>query len=600
MTKLCRQVTKLNLVQRFSLRAFVVIISFASIFAAIFTNSFRYFGEEWERSLTEEHILKSAHDGFPLRFFEEPAAFSPEEIARVSRDTFLYGDIFRVKFWDADMTVIWSDEERLIGQRFPNNDLLARALGGEVTSKIEEPHREEHEFEKGMAKEVMEVYVPVRREESGPIIGAIEVYRDAEEFLGGIRSASLLIWGVTLVGSVILFLALIGIVIGGQREQERLEGSLEEYSRSLEEERQKLEGIVNGVGAGLFLVDRDHKILWANDIAHRWFGNGKPLEVGSCHEAIWGTRDACADCPTDRVFAGESIPTCERFLPQGENRGRYFQIFSSPIRDERGETKMAVELIQDVTERKNLEAQLVQAGQLAAVGELAAKVAHEVNNPVGIIGSLAKLLLSRSSKLDLPDEVRSDLEKINTSADRIAQVTTNLLSFTRPPRGEKMPVHLGTAVRDSLSLAGRSLASAAVQIDQSIPADLAPVLGHPSRLGQVVLNLVNNAVDAMPDGGRLTISAGNEPRGDQPRVWLRFTDTGGGIPGDLRPVIFDPFVTTKRVGKGTGLGLSVTRDIVEDHGGTIEVEKTSGEGTTFRIILPAVETASAVAGRNGG
>jgi two-component system NtrC family sensor kinase len=246
----------------------------------------------------------------------------------------------------------------------------------------------------------------------------------------------------------------------------------------------------------------------------------------------------------------------------------------------------------DTTAEREMRARLMETERLAAVGELVAGVAHEVNNPLSSISAFAQLLLRERS---LGAEQRESVEVIRSEALRAAQVVKDLLAFARRSDPQREPLDLNVVVERSLRLRGYQLQASGVRLEQTLARDLPAVVGDARQLQQVVINLVTNAIQAMTQigGGDLRLLT----RHEQGRVVLEVADTGPGIDPRVRARIFEPFVTTKQEGEGTGLGLSVTYGIVAAHGGTISVKDTSAAGTTFVVSLPAAEAAVAEAAR---
>ncbi|MCR4338556.1 MAG: ATP-binding protein, partial [Gemmatimonadaceae bacterium] len=241
-------------------------------------------------------------------------------------------------------------------------------------------------------------------------------------------------------------------------------------------------------------------------------------------------------------------------------------------------------LRQQAREINEQQRRLLQATRLAAIGELAAGVAHEVNNPATTIMSRASFLLSQR-ELGSPSD-REDLGAIVSQAQRIAATTRGLLTFARPQAREVMAVPIDAIVAAALHNVRDALHAPGIAVRTSVAPGLPPVLADPDSLIRAVENLCRNAADAMPDGGMLTI-AGSLADGPPARVRLDIADTGTGIDNETLSRIFDPFFTTKEVGKGTGLGLSIVHGIVNEHHGTIAAESRPGAGTRFTIVLPA-------------
>lgn len=233
-------------------------------------------------------------------------------------------------------------------------------------------------------------------------------------------------------------------------------------------------------------------------------------------------------------------------------------------------------------ELRSSQAQLLQAARLAAVGELAAGVAHEINNPAGIILMRAGQLAETLSATD--PEVIEDLNAIERQIDKIQKIVAALLTFSRrtEPGGEMVTLDLNAVVLRTAQLMDGLFRSRNVDVELALTQDSLQVRAEGARIEQVLLNLVNNAIDAMPDGGRLTF--GTRLMEDKAVVFV--ADSGSGIPKEHLDRVFDPFFTTKDPGQGTGLGLSISFAIVEQHGGVIEADSKPGEGSRFTLLLP--------------
>lgn len=241
-------------------------------------------------------------------------------------------------------------------------------------------------------------------------------------------------------------------------------------------------------------------------------------------------------------------------------------------------------------ERLALNEHLVQASKLSALGEMAAGIAHEINNPVAIMmeeaGWIEDLLM------DMPkdgntEEIESSVSKIRTQGARCRTITHKLLGFARKSDEPDQAVDVGTLLREMVALTNEKARNAGVSISVSIAQDLRPVVATPSVLQQIFLNLFNNAVDAMENsGGSLTVKATVDADAPVPMVLVAVADSGTGIPPKVLKRIFDPFFTTKAAGKGTGLGLSICYGIVQGLGGHIRIDSVEGEGTTFFVSLP--------------
>jgi PAS domain S-box-containing protein len=283
--------------------------------------------------------------------------------------------------------------------------------------------------------------------------------------------------------------------------------------------------------------------------------------------------------------------------------GTVLDRYSSPVRDKAGKHYGRIWTFRDLTERKKLEQQFLRTQRVESIGTLASGIAHDLNNVLGPIMLSLGLLHMKCT-----DPASQELiSLIANCAQRGAAMVSQVLSFARGVEGERLELQLAHIIRDVEKIANDTFPKH-IQIRTIAPHNLWTILGDPTQLHQVLLNLCVNARDAMPNGGQLTISAENltmdthyaglmlEAR-PGPYVLLRVEDTGTGIPAEVIEKIFDPFFTTKEVGKGTGLGLSTTLAIVKSHSGFIRVYSEPNKGTTFKVYLPALpegRTASAV------
>jgi PAS domain S-box-containing protein len=248
-------------------------------------------------------------------------------------------------------------------------------------------------------------------------------------------------------------------------------------------------------------------------------------------------------------------------------------------------------IVDDITERIELETQLSQAEKMSSIGLLAAGVAHEVNTPLAVISSYAQML---SKQLQGDEKKNALLDKITRQTFRASEIVNNLLNFSRTSGTEFAEMDLHPIINDTLALLEHQFKTAKIKIEQESSEEMPLIFGNAGKLQQVFLNLFLNAKDAMPRGGTLRIGTSN---GDAVRVVV--SDTGTGIAQEHIDRIYDPFFTTKigsRDGqrRGTGLGLSVTYGIIQEHAGKIRVESRPGAGTTFYLEFPLVRSRKAV------
>jgi PAS domain S-box-containing protein len=313
--------------------------------------------------------------------------------------------------------------------------------------------------------------------------------------------------------------------------------------------------------------------------------------LGFTPEEMVGTRLGQRTDPHDRkevrallesIFSGQSADgSLEFLLERRDGEMRLFRASASPLFDAEGNIDGVIASARDITEAKRMEQQLIQTERLAAMGQMIAGVAHELNNPLTAILGVTELLRDAN-----PDEgSRRQLDLAHRQARRAAQIVQSLLSFSRPPQPRKMCLHLSDVIERSLQLHEHSLRTNHITVDFVPRPDLPTVLGDTSQLTQVFLNLITNAEQAIREvreHGTLRIRLGM--LGD--RVIATFHDDGVGIRRDILPRIFDPFFTTKRPGRGTGLGLSICLAILREHNGQIEGQPNADGGSVFTVSLP--------------
>jgi PAS domain S-box-containing protein len=243
----------------------------------------------------------------------------------------------------------------------------------------------------------------------------------------------------------------------------------------------------------------------------------------------------------------------------------------------------ALAFVTDITQRLIMERAARQTERLSALGRLSAGIAHEVNNPIGIISSRIEIMLLDAEAQPLPGTVADDLKVLHRHAQRVAHIAHGLLSFARESSAARGPVDLNEVVEETLLLMEQELSKNGIAVRRALTPNLEPIHGDESALQQVVMNLLTNARDALGSGGEISLETSLVP-GRPGMARLTVHDTGPGISPDILSRIFDPFYTTKS--EGTGLGLSISYGIVRDHKGTIDVESLPGQGATFVLTFP--------------
>jgi len=351
-----------------------------------------------------------------------------------------------------------------------------------------------------------------------------------------------------------------------ERYAHELEEKVQQRTAELSSEKEKLNTIVRAIGSGLMMLDEKGVVLWTNDYLTDMAGQSV---VGHTCEQL------CVDCSVSGAHEENNIETVIMTDMFGK-KGHFFQVTTAPIRDDQNAIVGYIRLVHDVTEIRRMEEQMSNSEKLASIGRLAAGIAHEIGNPLTSVFSFVQILQEVEE-----DEFKKDsLKTISFHVNRISETLKQLSGFSKMPTCEARACSINDIIETSLNLIQYDKRAKDVEIVRNLAADLPPVDADGNQLSQVFVNLILNAIDAMPDGGRLTVSSGVVGEA----VLITFADTGAGIPHEDQRRIFDPFYTTKE--KGTGLGLSVSYAIIEKMEGTMSVQSELGHGSVFTIRLP--------------
>jgi PAS domain S-box-containing protein len=378
--------------------------------------------------------------------------------------------------------------------------------------------------------------------------------------------------------------------ISDRKKAERALRESEERYRKLSREFQAL---LDAIPDNLVSLSPDLKIRWVNRVTAETLGKDASGLVSHCCYSFWhGRAEPCEECPVQECLRSGKLESGIARSPDG----RTYELRAVPIRDENGAVVSVVEVGRDISEMKRMEEQLLQSHKMEAVGRLAGGVAHDFNNLLTVITGYGDLLLSR---LGEDDPRRKEAEEIRKAGNRAAALTRQLLAFSRRQVLQPEILDLNRVVQE-LETMLRRLIGEDVELATALDARLGNVKVDPGQIEQVVVNLVVNARDAMPGGGKLAIRTANvetdgeEARGDgtvPPGSYalLEISDTGCGMDPQTIANIFEPFFTTKEKGKGTGLGLATVYGIVRQSGGYILVSSEPGNGATFHLYFPRIE-----------
>jgi len=463
------------LIRQFAVLSFVIVALITVALCAVISHGLREDLLEREWTTTADFIRTQALQILAPDDFSTPeSAAAQGRFGNFYRQTVMMPHVVRVKIYAANMTVLWSDEPRLIGQRFADNAQLAGAVAGRTTVNLETGEKKVENVYERNEPQLVEVYVPIVFPGSPRVAGVVETYKEPTQVFAQIRRGQMTVVATALAGGLLLYLALFWIVRRAGRRIDAQHHALERQSR-------------------------------------------------------------------DVLAASEEL--------------------------------------------RAVQAQLIGAERMAAIGEVVASVAHGIRNPLANIRASAQVALLDCKEADPTAVGPRSLSNIMAEVDRLAARLKELLRFVRPDERRGQSVDLNTVVEGALSLLAGHIGEAHIRLDRRLAPGLPVISGDPMILEQIFVNLIGNAVEAsQADGGVITVTTGTERSEGSMRVFAEVTDIGCGIPAEKIGKIFDLFYTSKA--QGTGLGLAVTKKFTEAHGGTISVRSSPGEGATFRVRFP--------------
>jgi C4-dicarboxylate-specific signal transduction histidine kinase len=351
-----------------------------------------------------------------------------------------------------------------------------------------------------------------------------------------------------------------------EKYAQELEQEVDIRTKELTTEKEKLNTVISTIGSGIILIDNNRDILWINrkmkDIA------GKDITGMKCDEFF-------SDCTIIGSYKINDMQTDVLTDLFGQS-DKHFQVTTAPVKGVGEGVQGYIRLVDDITDMKNMQEQMMHSEKLSLLGRLTAGIVNEIGNPLTSVFSFVRMLKEKEK-----DEFKKEsLETIDLYMNRIAEIFKLLSSFSKMPRLELKTWKVSSLIEYSLSLIQYDAGVDNITIVRDIQPDVPELITDGNQLSQVMVNIVFNAADAMPDGGKLTIQS----RAKDKNIVISFEDTGAGIPEDDLIRIFDPFYTTKD--KGSGLGLAVSQNIIQKLNGSLTVSSEINKGSRFVIILP--------------
>ena len=360
---------------------------------------------------------------------------------------------------------------------------------------------------------------------------------------------------------------------------------LEAIQWQLLNSRNAMRTFFDSILSNAYVVDRSYNIIAINIRRSDRAGKRPEELVGrTCYSELFGKSTPCPGCRIVDTFSG--IPTVrEKREVMPDESFTHWEISTIPIRENNGIINQAIIIEEDITEKWILEENLIQSEKMASMGQLAANIAHEINNPLTAIIANAQMLLLDLSQAD--EDIIDSLKLIETAGNRAAKIVNDLLENARLEKKYAFEeFSLNKEILDAVSLVSFEIKNRSIKLNFDLDEEMPNIFAHRDRLKGVWINLIMNALGATEnDKGEISIST----RYDKQEYTIVVSDNGQGIPPENQMHVFEPFFTTKEIGKGTGLGLFVSHQVINEHNGTIRFETKLGIGTKFIICIPAAE-----------
>jgi signal transduction histidine kinase len=535
------------------------------------------------RAIYTEFIAPQRERGETVRLGDPTQLRAIDAIVRQRMDGLR---IQTLNWFDPAGTVLYSTKPEYIGRRSLENPGIATALRGETLTLFKSAEMERDSL--APDHDLLETYSPFYElaegsATPGALIGVLELYQDGRPVTRRIhegRRQTLIATGALMA---VLFLALFAIVRRGDLRIRELTDALGDSNRRLEERvrartlesersRRRLELLFDGIADGISVIGPGHAVSQVNSGIAQLFGvQGEQ----PCYARYAGRTEPCQSCPAERALAsGERAE--QRYLWPTQFGEREVEVTAFPFAREDGAAAV-IEVVRDVSERAELERQVMQAQSLASLGSMAAGVAHEIRNPIGIITSSAQLLGHTEA---LPERDRELLRVLRDESARVDRTISEFVSFATPSKPHRSATQPGALLERVQSALRPQAEQRGIELELALPAGLPAILVDGELLYRALVNLVLNALQAQGHGGRVRLQAA---RGTERIVQLRICDEGPGIAAADLERVFEPFFS-KRSG-GTGLGLSIVQRIVTANGGRISVAS-GATGTTFTLCFP--------------
>jgi two-component system NtrC family sensor kinase len=440
----------------------------------------------------------------------------------------------------------------------------------------------------GQVKKLI-AYVPVRIGDQIWSIAVVAPYSDVTRVVWKSFKNSILLL------AIMACTLLTGTYVGHKINQGRIRAEEKvKWGEEIAKSQNRLQALFDGAPEAISIVDRDYCISMLNKTGLSWYKRSLEEFTGkACYQAFQGRTDRCPNCPAEESFRTGKPAFRERASLVADGTKHSLQVFTFPLRDRIGEVVEVVEYTKDVTAERILQQQMIQSERLAVVGRMSANVAHEIKNPLGTIILNAELLEEELGRMKAENtaEARSLLGVIKSELEHLIDVVDEYLQFARLPEVKLENGNVNEVISDLLFFLKEEASERNVMVVEELETSLPTVQLDAKQFRQALLNILKNSFEAMPEGGKLTISTGLRDG----QVEVTIADTGRGVAEENLELVFTPFFSTKH--GGTGLGLPITTHIVREHRGTVSLQSYLSLGTVFTIRLPALLRGSADRGK---
>lgn len=565
---------KFNLVQRFSILSFFLIFVITLFGSVVELGLLKKIMIKREGIITSHFLRVEMYEHFLLDGLKKKV-FSGNlfHFKMFMAQWLTVPEIIRVKIYDKEGTLIWSDQKDIIGKKFFPNENLTKALRGEIVANLGAPHKTEHIHEQEYDR-VMEIYTPIFDSDSKELLGVIETYKHPQTLLTSISRTRKITWVMALLGGSLLYLTLFGIVYNSHKKQKRLE-------EDIKKSHERYMDLIENSPEMIHQIDEERAFLHVNKTETERLGFTLEEMKGMKLEDLAPPERREELFPHFNRILSDGKSTIETIFRTKDGEDIDVEINETGFFDQKTNRLIQTRaFIRDITVRKKLEQEIIQQEKMAGVGLLAAGLAHEVGNPIGIVESAVQFCLQ---KLNPEGSLKEYLEVIQRNITAADHTIRELLRFARPAESEHSEINVIELLKEACSIVTSECAQRGIVLKEAYPEETPCIFADRANLQHVFVNILLNSIEAISGGGEIAVTLEVDRAGE--KVAIIFADNGPGIPQENLDKVFSPFFTTKDT--GTGLGLSICHRVVESHEGKLSAVNLPQGGAKLTVSLPA-------------